>query len=198
MNDELKLAQLTHFYPLLDGWHSNGDRLIFSTPSSALCYQLSRYYKDGLCYSPHKPLWLDCVGGISLSGSHLKECSIVSRSKKESKVEKGYFRHVQAYSLSSTVGRVETTIVRATQELFTLCMSTLKEFPCYQHSSKSIYRTTCINVPGQIEYVADRNGMKLTRDKETGMVSIGVNSRAHYRNKSNCGGDIIGEYVCLC
>lgn len=195
---EQQLKKVTHYYPILEGWTNRGYRPIFNSPSAALCYQLSRYMKDSLCYSPHLPSWLYCVGGITVSDSDLAKGSILSPTN-PSQIEKDYFCGIKVYKLTSGVTSIDTVLLQATSELFTECMSTFQSFPDYQSSSRSIYndKMSCIDKCSGFNH-ASLHRLKVTRDDVTGFYSVGRNSRAHFKNKCDRDiDDVIGEYSSL-
>ena len=180
------MRKITHYYPLYSGWIMEVTPL-FSTPSAALCFQLSRYLRDGICYSPHSPSWTCCIAGITLPPDH----AVPFRFDTSSKIEAAYFAGIQFSKLGGNV-RVPTMIFKATNSLFNSCRSTLKDFPDYQGSANSIYRKgmVCISEPGGIELVSDRTSIPQTRDNSN-LISIGFNSKAHFCNTPvGCTNDI--------
>lgn len=186
--DEEALERNSHFYPLLHGWSDNYFQPIFKTPSAALCYQISRYLRDSHCYDTvNLPKWLRCVGGINVLSTDLEKFTFKSGSKKE----RYYFQKTPIYCFKPSVlarttrDYIRTDIFQVSNALFEECRYSCKEHPDYMLSSNSIFRSSCLNRPVEITdltYLRHRNGIPQTRDPSTGLISVGYNTKCHFKN----------------
>lgn len=187
VTDEEAMDRNSHFYPLLHGWSDNFFQPIFETPSAALCFQISRYLRDSHCYDNVTiPKWLRCVGAVNVLPTDLEKFSMDSRSKKEI----SYFKKIPIYCFKPLVlartskDHVRTDLFQVSDSLFEECRSSCKEHCDYMHSSNSIFRSSCLNRPADINhltYVRNRDGIPQTRDPSTGMISIGYNTKFHFK-----------------
>jgi len=152
---------------------------LFKLPSEALCYQLSRYMKDGHVQSWQS--WLttvdppDCVKILGRVAISKDECS-KSALGKAGERERLYFKSVQFYEYSPSIisKGITSTYVNVQKGLFHSCIATFKPVPDYQSSAGSIYKSFCCpSLDHEIEHIHNP-GMHTTIDRN-GFYRLGSN-----------------------
>jgi len=121
---------------------------LFKLPSQALCYQLSRYMKDGHVQSwqswlptADPPNYVNMLGTVVLAEDEWCESVLGKAGEREG----DYFNSIQFYEYNPPdPSKVITSgYVTVQKELFNACISTLKSIPDYYSSANSIYKSVC-------------------------------------------------------
>ena len=181
----VKEQNVFYFYPLFSGWITEHIP-IFDNPSEALCWQISKYFKDSLCHSfsiLDYPQWIRHLGGFvstdkSLENSSLRALKIGFKSK----AEQVYFHNIKMYSYTGT--KAITKVVVCSQELFSTCRNTFNKHPDYQASSGSVFRKgqKCVSQVLDIQVSIPTNLDGVPRSKSpNNLICFGINSMNHFR-----------------
>ena len=154
--EELIINNL-YYYPLYSGWLFPKNPFIFSTPSQAASWTISRFKTNGLSniWGPGMyPDFLRFVGTINTDQSNL-EISNFRTSRKPSQIEEHYFLEVVFYDIIDPTAIRDSSYMRLNDKLFLNIIATLKDTPDYFMSSTSIYRpkSLCVSsVPTDVYY----------------------------------------------
>ena len=168
------------FYPLYHGWTTD-ECPFFKNPSEALCWQLSRYFKDGICQSQSLSSlhWMRCIGNVRANETSHRPHKFTSASMRE----RQYFSNVCFQYLVPNF-RPGSIILISKPDMFEQCKATFHSHSDYQLSSQSTYKTACIQDRKGFSKLSqsDHKGMKFQRDGDN-LISVGERIRSCMRNK---------------
>ena len=134
-------SSATYYYPLYNGWDMPEVPLMFDNPSSALCWSLSRFKRDGLSNifgQDAYPPFMQYIG-IAFTTNTNVTLTTMPYNKKLSQIEKGYFSNVEFF-LPADSSQITTKYIKCKDCIFQKCIYSMKSLPDYQSSSNSIYK----------------------------------------------------------
>ena len=177
------------FYPIFSGWTQETVPL-FKHPSEALCWQLSRFFKDSICHPwPHDqyPKWMHFIGGLRLDTENSDPSSLAEyKIKFASSIESYFFDNV-IFSQYTGASRASTILLECDEVLFSLCRSLFKTHPDYQSSSGSIfgYKSRCSSVLGKGNVFIPVNSDGIPRPRcSNNLINIGYSTKGHEKLRS--------------
>ncbi len=145
------------YYPLYSGWCFPTYPFIFSSPSHAAAWTISRFKRNGLSniWGPGRyPDFLQYVGTIETERSNLEPTTFLT-SRKPSQIEDHYFSGVEFFNILDPTAITGSSYSRLNNNLYTNVIATMKDTPDYFLSSTSIYRpkSLCVSsVSTDVEY----------------------------------------------
>jgi len=168
------------FYPLYHGWTTK-ECPFFKYPSEALCWQLSRFLKDGICQSQSLSSlhWMRCIGWVRANETSHRPHDYTSASTRE----REYFSNVIFQYLVPKF-RPGSIIMISHPDMFEQCKATFHSHSDYQLSLQSTYKKGCIQDMKGFSKLSQRDhkGMRIQRDSDN-LICIGHRIRSCLRNK---------------
>lgn len=188
------LSKYDRYYPIYIGY-SHQEPPVFEHASCALTWQMSRFLRDHIkMVDSSLPGWMHYVGTFSSDQCPVKVATLNDFSNSSSAFESNFFNGVKFYKIPE-LAKVVSGHGKATDDLFQLCASTLKEKCDYMSSSHSLYKknATCINHPSDIIISPDSTVGNSKR--ENGLYEVGWSLKTYVKTSDFAGYGMFCFYI---
>ena len=181
--DYLILGEIKMFYPIFSGWTQETVPL-FKHPSEALCWQLSRYFKDSICHAwpqDQYPKWMHFIGGLRIDTEYLDLSLEEYKIKFASSIESLFFDNVNFFQYTGA-NSASTLLLECDDVIFSQSRGLFKTHPDYQSSSGSIfgYKSRCSSVLGKGNVLIPVNTDGIPRPRcSNNLINIGYSNKLH-------------------
>ena len=178
----LKKSFLNHdrYYPIYIGY-SHTDVPVFEYATCAITWQLTRYLRDHVKTKDFEyPSWIRYIGTVASSELKLSEEKLAHFANSTSQLEAEFYKCVKFYKLPESAV-VSSGHGSVPEEIFLLCVSTLRDQCDYMSSSNSLYRKNmaCINHPTDLIFKPHPN--LSTSKSDNGLYKIGRSLKEYFK-----------------